>query len=121
MTGSGPLGPVGPIGTERNPIMVLVLGSLCFVYGIIQMLGMIKELKAFRQKDDINPLFLFIPILNIITLWGVPEKVLEAKRMAGIQNPQVPHPILYLLLGAYFFPTDLNEVWKAAGGGRSPA
>jgi hypothetical protein len=108
----------GPIGQTRNPVMVLVVGSICFVYAIIQMWGMLNELKAFRGKDDINPILLFVPILNIVLLWGLPAKVLEAKQMAGVPNAQVPHPFLYLLLGAYFLPSDLNEVWQAAGGGQ---
>lgn len=98
--------------------MVLVIGYICFIYALIQLWGMLNELKAFRQKDDINPIFFFIPILGLIELWKLPEKVLDAKRLAGIQNPSVPHPALYLLLWIYFLPADLNEVWKAAGGAR---
>jgi hypothetical protein len=108
----------GPIGQTRNPIMVLVIGSICFVYAIIQIWGMLNELKAFRGKDDINPIMMFVPILNIILFWNLPAKVLEAKQMAGVPNAQVAHPILYLLLGSYFLPADLNEVWQAAGGGQ---
>jgi hypothetical protein len=108
----------GPIGQTRNPIMVLVIGSICFVYAIIQLWGMVNELKAFRGKDDINPIMMFVPIMNIIFFWNLPAKVLEAKQMAGVPNPQVAHPILYLLLGSYFLPADLNEVWQAAGGGQ---
>ena len=108
----------GPIGQTRNPIMVLVIGSICFIYAIIQLWGMVNELKAFRGKDDINPIMMFVPIMNIIFFWNLPAKVLEAKQMAGVPNPQVAHPILYLLLGSYFLPADLNEVWQAAGGGQ---
>ena len=99
-------------------MMVLVIGSICFVYALIQLWGMLNELRAYRQKDDLNPIFFFIPILGLIEMWKLPEKVLEAKQMAGVPNPSVPHPVLYLLLGIYFLPADLNEVWKAAGGGR---
>lgn len=120
--GGAPMVPAGgggrPLGKTRNPIMVLVIGSICFIYAIMQFWGMLNELKAYRGKDDINPIFLFIPILNILLLWGLPAKVLEAKQMAGVPNAQVPHPILYLLLAAYFLPADLNEVWQAAGGGQ---
>jgi hypothetical protein len=107
-----------PLGQTRNPIMVLVIGSICFVYAILQMWAMLNELKAFRGKDDINPIFLFVPILNIILFWNLPAKVLEAKQMAGVPNPEVPHPILYLFLSTYFLPADLNQVWQAAGGGQ---
>ena len=100
--------------------MVLVIGYICFIYAFIQLWGMLNELRAFRQKDDPNPIFFLIPILNLIEMWKLPEKVLDAKRMAGIPNPTVPHPVLYLLLGFYFLAADLNEVWKAAGGGSAP-
>jgi hypothetical protein len=118
--GAAPMVAVGaggrPIGQTRNPVMVLVIGAVCFVYAIIQLWGMLNELKAFRGKDDINPIMMFVPILNLIMFWKLPEKVLEAKQMAGVPNAQVPHPILYLLLNSYFLSSDLNEIWQAAGG-----
>jgi hypothetical protein len=111
-------GATGPIGKERNPVMVLVIGYICFIYAFIQLWQMLNELRAFRQKDDPNPILFLVPILNLIELWKLPEKVLDAKQMAGVPNPTVPQPILYLLLWIYFLPADLNEIWKAAGGGR---
>jgi hypothetical protein len=118
MAGPGGMagGARGPVGKVRNPIMVLVLAMVCFVYAIVAYWSMLNELKAFRGKDDINPIFMFIPILNILLIWGLPAKVLEAKQMAGVPNAQVVHPILYLLLGTYFLPADLNEVFQAASG-----
>ena len=106
----------GPIGQTRNPVMVLVIGMLCFVYALMQVWAMWNELKAFRGKDDFNPLLLLL--FPIFFIWSMPAKVLEAKQMAGIPNPQVAHPILYLLLGPYFLAGDLNEIWQAAGGGQ---
>jgi hypothetical protein len=106
----------GPVGKERNPVMVLVIGMICFVYALIQAWSMLNELKAYRQKDDLNPIFFFIPILGLIEMWKLPEKVLDAKRMAGIPNPQVVHPVGYLFLSLYFLPVDLNEIWQASGG-----
>jgi hypothetical protein len=114
----GPGGARGPIGQTRNPIVVLVVSMLCFVYALIQVWGMLNELKAFRGKDDINPILFFIPILGWIQLWNLPPKILEAKQMAGVPNAQVAHPILYFLLGIWFMPNDLNEIWAAAGGAR---
>jgi hypothetical protein len=113
-----PAGQRGPIGKIRNPVVTLILAMVCFVYAIIAIWGMTNELKAFRGKDDINPIFFFIPILGLIEMWKLPAKMLEAKQMAGVPNAQVVHPILYLLLGLYFIPADLNECWQAAGGGQ---
>lgn len=110
----------GPIGKIRNPVMTIVISCVCFVYAIIQVWQMINELKAFRGKDDLNPIFFFIPILNYIELWKLNEKVLDAKRMAGVPNPQVASPVLYLFLALFFLPGDLNEIWQAAGGGQLP-
>jgi hypothetical protein len=108
----------GPIGKTRNPVMVLLISMLCFVYALIEGAAMLKELRAFRGKQDINLIFFLIPILQLIEIWKLPAKVLEAKQMAGVPNAQVPHPILYLFLGSYLLPNDLNEVWQAAGGGQ---
>jgi hypothetical protein len=120
-SGGAPMVAVGaggrPIGQTRNPIMVLVIGYVtCGLYMLIQMWGMYNELKAFRGKDDFNPILVLL--FPIFFIWGIPAKVLEAKQMAGVPNPQVASPILYLFLGAYFMAADLNEVWQAAGGGQ---
>lgn len=114
-------GPHGPVGKPRNAVMTLVLSFVCFVYAIIALWGEANELKDFRQKDDIKPIFFFIPILGLIEMWNLADKVLEAKRMAGVPNAQVQHPILYLLVWPYFLTEDLNEIWQAAGGGPAPA
>jgi hypothetical protein len=113
-------GPHGPIGKTRNAVMTFVLSMVCFVYAFIALWGTVNELKNFRQRDDINPIFFFIPILNLIEMWKIADKVLEAKQMAGVPNAQVQHPVLYLLLWPYFLTEDLNEIWQAAGGGRPP-
>jgi hypothetical protein len=111
----GPTSPHGPIGKTRNPVMVVVLTYVtCGLYGIIALLSMLGELKAFRQKDDINPILFLLPIISLLELIKLPAKVLEAKRMAGVPNAQEPNVILYVLLGIYFIPADLNEVWQAA-------
>jgi hypothetical protein len=121
--GAAPIVPMGggargPIGQTRNPVMVLVISMLCFVYAMIQLWQMLNELKAFRGKDDINPIMFFVPVLGIIHLWNLPPKILEAKQMAGVPNAQVGSPILYLFLALYLLPADLNEIWQAAGGGQ---
>jgi hypothetical protein len=109
----------GPIGQTRNPVMVLVIGYVtCGIYMMIQMWGMLNELKAFRGKDDFNPILILL--FPLFFIWPIPAKVLEAKQMAGVPNPQVASPILYLLLSPYFLAADLNEVWQAAGGGQPP-
>jgi hypothetical protein len=111
----------GPVGQTRNPVMVLALSIICFVYAAWQLWSMLNELKTFRGKDDLNPILFFVPILGLLEMWKLPEKILEAKRMAGVPNPEVPQPILYLLLGIWFLPNDLNEIWQAAGGSRPPS
>jgi hypothetical protein len=120
MQAGAPVAPggFGPIGQTRNAIMQLVIGMICFVYLLYLLFVEVSELKAFRGKDDLNPILFFVPILNIILILGLPAKVLEAKQMAGIPNPTVSHPILYFFLWPYFFTNDLNEIWAAAQGQR---
>jgi len=107
-----------PIGKTRNPVMTLVFSMLCFVYAIIQVWQMTNELNAFRGKNDIKPILFFVPILGIIEMWKLVPKLLETKQMAGVPNASVQHPVLYLFFGIFFLPSDLNEIWQAAGGGQ---
>lgn len=110
-------GPHGPIGQTRNPIMVFVLANVtCGLYGIWQGYLMLQELKAFRQKDDINLIMFLIPVLGLLEMMKLSDKVAEAKRMAGSNKPAASG-ILYILLGVYFLPADLNDVWEAARAG----
>jgi len=105
----------GPIGKMRNPIMVVVLVYVtCGVYGIIALFSMLGELKAFRQKNDINPILFLLPVISILEVIKLPAKVLDAKRMAGVPNAQEPNVILYLFLWFYMLPADLNEIWQVA-------
>lgn len=99
--------------------MQLVIGVICGFYLLYLLWVEVNELKAFRGKDDLNPILFFIPIYGLILMWGVPPKMLEAKQMAGVPNPTVGSPILYLLLWPYFMSKDLNDVWQAAGGAKA--
>ena len=89
---------------------------ICGFYALFQIYQMLGELKAFRGKDDINPIV--TTLLWVFMCWGLPAKVLEAKQMAGVPNPQVAGSFMYFLLGPYFMANDLNEIWQAAGGGQ---
>ena len=106
----------GPIGQTRNPTQVLVISLLCGFYGFYQVFQELGELRAYRGKDDINPIV--ATLLWIVFCWGMPAKMLEAKQMAGIPNPQVGSPILYFLVGYWAMAKDLNEIWAASGGGQ---
>lgn len=129
LPGAGALVPVGaqpygsgargPVGNMRNPVLVALFSFVCFVYGLIQLWGMLNELKAFRGKDDLNPILFFIPILGWIELWNLPAKVLDAKQMAGVPNADVQPQVLYFFAALYLLPSDLNEVWHAASGGHA--
>lgn len=115
--GTPQIGPVshGPIGKMREPVMVLILSFVtCGIYGIISMLSMLSELKAFRQKNDIQPILFLLPVISLIEVIKLPAKVLDAKRMAGVPNAQEPNVIVYLFLTLYMLPADLNEIWQVA-------
>lgn len=108
-------GATGPKGTIRNPITVILLTFItCGIYGMFAFWSMLSELKAYLRKDEIQPIFMFIPVLNLIQLIQLPGWVSEAKQRAGCQNPESAGLILYWLFGVYFIPKDLNEVWESA-------
>ena len=110
--GVGAMAGHGPVGTTRNWIMVVLSFALCGIPALVYLYNMLKELNDFRRKDDAS----FLMCLIYIGWFSMPEKILEAKQMAGIANPQVQNAILYLFGWFYFLPEDLNEIWKAAGG-----
>jgi hypothetical protein len=104
----------GAKGTIRNPVMTLLLGMLCFVYALVAVFGMMGELKAYLQKDEIKAWHLLIPVYGfIVWVFKVPGWVTEAKQKAGCQPPEAAPWFLYWLLGLYFFAKDLNDVWQA--------
>jgi hypothetical protein len=108
----------GTRGTIRNPITTLLFGMLCFVYAMVALYSMMKELRAYLGRDDIVPWHIFVPILNLIVILAkLPDWVTQAKQRAGSRNPQSAGPVLYFLLLLYFLPKDLNEVWDPAGTG----
>jgi len=113
----GMAGGVGPKGKIRNPIMCIVWTFLsCGFYAIIANYLWASELKAYLNNDpDITPWFAFISPLNLLLLLKMPDKVTEAKRRAGHPNPQSAGLIMYFLLGIYFIPKDLNEIWDPTG------
>ena len=109
----------GPKGKIRNPIVILLLAYCsCGIYPCFGLYMMFKELKEYLNTDQITPWFAFTP-LALLTLLKLPDLIVEAKRRAGVANPQSAGLIMYLILGFYFIPKDLNEVWT--GGGQLPA
>lgn len=106
-------GGYGPVGQIRNPVVTLLVGMICAPYALFVMYSALNELKAFRGKDDFNPLLCVL--LWIVFVWGLPARVFEAKQMAGVPGATQPNAILYFLLGPYFLISDLNEIWTAAG------
>ncbi len=114
MAMGAPAGQYGPIGKDRNPIVLLLLSWItCGLYYIIALFSMSKELCAFRQKQDISPIMFFIPILGWLEMMKVADKVYEAKVLAGLPNPTKTSGILYILLGWWFWPSEMNQVWAA--------
>ncbi len=115
----------GPIGQTRNIGMLLVLSVVtCGIYAIYAGWTMLNELKAFRGKDDFNPALTLVLMLFLggipFLIFGIPDKVTEAKHMAGVPNAKAAHPVLYFLGGLLFLAIDLNETWAAAGGSGQP-
>lgn len=111
----------GPVGKTRNiGLVILFLVLSCGIYGLFAMYNMMNELKQFRGKDDFSPatvlvVALFVSSISLL-IFGIPDKVTEAKQLAGIPNGKSAHPVLYFFFGFIFLAVDLNEVWAAAGG-----
>ena len=62
----------GAVGEERNPVVWWLLCIVCFIVEFVWMFKVWSEIAEFTKKE-INPtiklVFMFIPILNIITIY----------------------------------------------------
>jgi hypothetical protein len=105
-------------GQTRNPVTVLVLSCVCFVYALYQAWMMLNELQQYTRDEDFKPFYVFIPLLGAYFMWvKVPEQVTRAKQMAGSRNPQASSIALYILLSPFALAKDLNEIWDPTSGG----
>jgi hypothetical protein len=125
--------------TRRNPMMLLLLSTGMFVVGQIFygslggvlgglaalgqlaklvgwiMLGlngmkMTQELKAFTGDQTLNPIFAWVPCLNIYFFCMlVPAVMARAKQQAGSQVP-VRGLVVYLFLPLFAYASDLNDI-----------
>jgi hypothetical protein len=115
--GAAPAG-AGPIGQTRNPIMVFLISSICFIYGILQLFKMVEELKAYvgQSQNEFPGWHLLIPYYNLYLLFvKMPKWVTEAKTKAGCANPNAMGGFIYFLVPFYALPADLNQVWNPRG------
>jgi hypothetical protein len=103
----------GPIGQVRNPIMVMLVGYICFLYGLMQMRAIDGELNKFlgRNQDGSILWFLF-PLLPLLSM---PKLMAEARAKAGTATQGNGSLIMYLLFGYFFITKDANEVWEKLG------
>jgi hypothetical protein len=102
-------------GKERNAFVWLVLSYVCGLPFLYLLWQLPSELDSIRKKNDINPILFLVPIINILQVWKVGEKVLETKQMLGMPNPQVISPIVYLLFFPYAMITDMNDIYAHSG------
>ena len=130
----------GPRPTRRNPMMLLLvqLALACggqiianVLYGMIgfaatgvgNLVGlagylwfafnaskMSQELKNFTNDPQLNPIFMWIPCLNIYSLvLQVPAIMQRAKQQAGSQAP-ARGAVVYFFIGLWAFASDLNDI-----------
>jgi len=114
--GAAPMAGGGPKGQTRNPMMSLLISWVCFLYALYVTYQMTCELKAYLNTEEITPWWAFIFPLNLMLLLKLPGLVTEAKRRAGVANPEAGNLILYLFVTPYIMAKDLNDVWNPTGG-----
>jgi hypothetical protein len=114
--GPAPMVGGGPKGQTRNPVMTLLISWVCFLYALYSCYQMVGELKAYLNTEEITPWWTFIVPLNILLILKLPGLVTEAKRRAGVANPEAGNIIFYLFLTPYIMAKDLNDVWNPTGG-----
>jgi hypothetical protein len=115
MMGGAMPGGAGAKGQTRNPVMTLLISWICFLYMLYVHFQMANELKAFLNTEEITPWWMFIFPLNLLLILKLPNLMVEAKRRAGVANPQAGGLFMYLFFTPYVMAKDLNEVWNPTG------
>jgi cytosine/uracil/thiamine/allantoin permease len=99
----------------RSIGMVVGLGIITFgIYWVVALYGALKDFDSIRRRNDINPILFLIPILGLLELLKLPQKVEETRAAIGVSNPVAPNLVLYILFPQIFFIADLNEIVEAS-------
>ena len=99
----------GMIGFAATGVgnLVALAGYLWFSFNAYKMA---QELKAFTNDAELNPVFMWIPCLNLYSMvLQVPALMAKAKQAAGSQVPPRGQ-VLYFLIGLWAFSSDLNDI-----------
>lgn len=113
----------GPVGEERSPVVWWLLCIVCCIIEYVWIFKVWTEIADFTKKDispGVKLLFMFIPILNIITFYQMYAEIAEMEEMVGVREEDRLNPILNLLLtcvmgiGVIFAQQHLNDVWAKA-------
>jgi len=87
--------------------LISLAGYLWFAFNAYKMA---QELKAFTNDPELNPVFMWIPCLNLYSMvLQVPALMAKAKQQAGSQAPPRGQ-VLYFLIGLWAFSSDLNDI-----------
>jgi hypothetical protein len=108
----------GPVGQTRNPVMVLLISMICFIYYLLSMFKMVEELQNYTGggPNAFPGWHLLIPYYNLYLMFvKMPKWVTEAKTKAGCSNPNSMGGFMYFLIAPYALAADLNQVWNPRG------
>ncbi len=87
--------------------LISLAGYLWFAFNAYKMA---QELKAFTNDPELNPVFMWIPCLNLYSMViQVPALMIRAKQQGGSQAP-ARGAVLYFFIGLWAFSSDLNDI-----------
>ena len=87
--------------------LISLAGYLWFAFNASKMA---QELKNFTNDPQLNPVFMWIPCLNIYSLvLQVPAIMQRAKQQAGSPVP-ARGIVVYFFIGLWAFASDLNDI-----------
>ncbi len=87
--------------------LISLAGYLWFAFNAYKMA---QELQSFTNDQQLNPVFMWIPCLNIYSIViQVPALMQRAKQQAGSQVP-ARGAVVYFFIGLWAFESDLNDI-----------
>lgn len=107
----------GTKGKVENPGMQAGISFVCFIYFLYWLFLRVKEANDYLGREVANPVFAFVPVLNILAMWNLCGAMQEIQQKAGVEakDEAVVDFLLCFLcgpVGIFRMQGKLNEAWE---------
>ncbi|OIP41062.1 MAG: hypothetical protein AUK47_07055 [Deltaproteobacteria bacterium CG2_30_63_29] len=110
-------------GEEKNPVTLLIISLICFLFVIVWMFQTADELNKALNREEFNPMIVLISSLicfPALYFWGykMTQVLPELQQSRGLP-PSDNSMLIFILfivyapVGLFMYQQELNKVWQA--------